>query len=53
MKPLHFAAVPAGAFGSSRQGRISPRRSSMLDVCAALILTLAGLLGLEGTAHGE
>jgi hypothetical protein len=37
----------------SREGRISPRRSAMLDVCTALFLTLTGLLGREGVTHGE
>jgi hypothetical protein len=34
------------------RGRQAPA-ASMLDVCAALFLTLAGLLGLEGSNNGE
>jgi hypothetical protein len=42
---LHIPVLP-----TARRGI---HRASMLDVCAALFLTLAGLLGREGTAHGE
>jgi len=38
---------------STPMGRLAPRRASMLDVCAAIFLTLAGLLGREGSANGE
>ena len=34
-------------------GRSAWRRVSLLDVCSALLLTLAGLLGREGLPNGE
>jgi hypothetical protein len=43
-QPLYFPAQPAA---------VRTRLASMLDVCAALLLTLAGLLGREGIPHGE
>jgi hypothetical protein len=48
MKPFHITAP----FGAPRAGRAHPRPASLLDVCAALFLTLAGLLGREGIADG-
>ncbi len=41
---LYFSAQPAAA---------RPHRPSMLNICAALFFTLAGLLGLEGSENGE
>lgn len=37
----------------AHSGRIAPRQASVLDVCAALFYTLAGLLGFEGAEDGE
>jgi hypothetical protein len=34
-------------------GRAQTHPASLLDVCAALFLTLAGLLGVEGYPDGE
>jgi hypothetical protein len=46
---LYFTAPPAAPRARGK----NLHHASMLDVCAALIFTLAGLLGREGTAHGE
>ena len=46
---LHLTAPRPLAGSRSERGR----RASLLDVCAALYLTLSGLLGREGIPNGE